>query len=524
MRSGERRKPLDTIGVSRAPRTPQVVDTLNLIVLGWILYASLMPFAFELHGGAMWDRLQEGLHQGWSGRLRQHVAVHGALGLLWTAGGPSRRAVAPAASVCLAIELFQVLIVGRHPRLGDWAVNTAAAASGAVIGRILVRHRLAGEALAACRRATSRHLRILGWAGLAAATAIAAAMNAVQGHEGVSFGDWDPRFPLAVGHEADGSQPWHGTLDGVALYPRAWDDAQMRRFAEGSEWSAGAVARRLAAPGVAYDLTPSHPSAPHGEGAPPADIDEELGVWRSCDLLRGRIVENPERRLETNAGWVSRAPMSEWTELARRSHAFTIQLDGHWPKATTPTAQTILAVGDRPGRRNLALIQDGTCLELHVRCVQAARMAGPRRWSGPVARWALPAPDLADAFRLGIVFERGQARLYSDGQRIGTADPLPRAFARQRIGGAGPSWLRAMLWFAPLGFALGRLARVLGLRRRLAFAAALPTAFALGPLATQLAESRMAATSAAVPLSPALWLGGVASALAVAWACTRTRT
>jgi VanZ family protein len=223
------------------PKNQTAARLCFLVVAGLILAYTLAPFEFS-PGSDIRSRASEILSLPKTGEVLKtagHVLAFFVLGGLAVCAHSSallvisgqRRLIIAAAGFCLVLECLQFLVVGRHPRAFDLAVNTAAACAGAWMSRRWSRRTgtasldRPGSRLAGGIRAGIFLTGVTAWM-LAGLLPIPRLWRL----------EWNPDFRLLICNEADGSEPWLGEIRFLGLYERALSPMEIRAaFAENSE-------------------------------------------------------------------------------------------------------------------------------------------------------------------------------------------------------------------------------------------------------------------------------------------------
>lgn len=409
------------------------------LVIAWLLYLSFAPVQFDGDWTSVLARLDEGLHQGVSERFKSHaVAMGGAgglLGLAWRR--PGRRSLLVVIAVgCFLLEISQAAFVHRHARLGDWVLNASAMSAGALLSR--------WPPLRVVLRAALRRMDQSLWRIVLLTLLVAAPAMLLRTYRGADLDAWDYRFPMAVGHDADGGRPFAGAVRRVTVFP-CLVDTTAARLAEDPRWTV----RELLGAGVGFALddrtAPAH---------------DRIGGWAGQLLLPG-----PQRRAPrelrgpasappggnpTSRGHTSREPMCHLIYEAIQHDALSVELEVlHPERDAVQTPATVWSLGEHRHRYNINLLQHEQDLVLELR---SALSLDPRvdqlRWRGVCT------PDTRHHWLL--TFDRGVVRLFRDGEPIPPTRSLLADRAAQRPGTAGGIWLLGALWFAPFGLALGR--------------------------------------------------------------------
>jgi hypothetical protein len=169
--------------------------------------------------------------------------------------------VATAAAVSVLAELLQFFHVDRSPSPVDVACNITGGIIGFLLARLL--KKLTGFSLA--HISFNRPIAALCLA-VAGTSIFALAWHRTR----TDFSNWDRSFPLFIGKNATGDRPWQGTIERLAIYPRAAPPVVVREFAESGPAAVG-----------------------YGNVLPPAIVDwrrQESGTHRCV----GRLGELPE--------------------------------------------------------------------------------------------------------------------------------------------------------------------------------------------------------------------------------------
>lgn len=138
--------------------------------------------------------------------------------------------VAAATGLSVLAELLQFGQVNRSPSPADITCNIA----GAIVGFLLARlvKKFTGFSLEFIRFNRSMAALCLAVAGT---SIFALAWHRTR----TDFSNWDPSFPLAIGNNATNDRPWQGTIQRLAIYPRAAPSIVVREFAESGSAAVG---------------------------------------------------------------------------------------------------------------------------------------------------------------------------------------------------------------------------------------------------------------------------------------------
>jgi hypothetical protein len=138
--------------------------------------------------------------------------------------------VAMAAGVSVLAELLQFFHVNRSPSPVDVACNIAGGIIGFLLARLL--QKLTGfslESISFNRPVAALCLAVAG------TSIFALAWHRTR----TDFSNWDRSFPLLIGKSATGDHPWQGTIERLAIFPRAAPPAVVREFAVSGPASVG---------------------------------------------------------------------------------------------------------------------------------------------------------------------------------------------------------------------------------------------------------------------------------------------
>ncbi|MCC6783234.1 MAG: VanZ family protein [Planctomycetes bacterium] len=275
-----------------APR-PGFAQALFVAAVAVLLQLSLWPWHFEWEAAELLRRLDEG-RDGRGERWLPHALLFLTIGatLARVRPGDGARAGARLVALALLVECAQVFARGRHARVSDLVLHLLAGVVGiALATRWPFTVRLTPQ-------------RAIG-ATLAAALLLLALVAA--GFSGTSLDGFDPRFPLVVGAEPDGTRRFDGVIDEVWLSERALSD---------DELTAGE--------------RPADALLPVASAAPCAS----LAAWRARGAFGVGLRVRPSR-----------------------------------PSSAAPA--TRVTCGEGPNRRNWTLARRGDDLVLHVRCARS---------------------------------------------------------------------------------------------------------------------------------------------------------
>lgn len=291
-----------------APR-PGFALALLVAAVAVLLQLSLWPWRFEWDAAELLRRLDEG-REGRGERWLPHALLFLAIGAGLTRIRPSdaTRAGARLVALALLVECGQVFARGRHARVSDLLLHLLAGALGVAVAtrwpdtwRITPRWRIA--------------------ATFAAALVLQALVAA--GFSGTALDRFDPRFPLVLGAEPDGTRRFDGVIDEVWLSERALRDDELT------------------------------------SGARPADaVLPAMGATPCASL----------------AAW-------------RAGGAFGVGLRVRPTRPSSAAPATLVTNGEGPNRRNWTLARRGDDLVLHVRCARSGWNASrqPIVWPGVFA-------------------------------------------------------------------------------------------------------------------------------------------
>lgn len=112
--------------------------------------------------------------------------------------------------LCLAFELVQLPVEGRHARSSDALLALTCVIAGyALAARLYFADRRTVAILAAVTAAFPSFLALMVWA------------------IGPSTINWAMNYPVLIGDELDGNRQWDGEISGIAIYPTGLTPAQV---------------------------------------------------------------------------------------------------------------------------------------------------------------------------------------------------------------------------------------------------------------------------------------------------------
>ena len=354
------------------PHPPSAPDpTLRLVLLfavALIVTCTLAPFDFAaspvalLHRGA--DALRITFVAGMP-RAAGHLFGFFLLGgLLAATYGHSldrlgcNRISAAAGLFCIFLEALQLLAESRHARLIDFLYNFAGLTSG-TIGCIrcgvLRAFRITMQRCLG-RYSASIYLSLfLIASGAWLATGLRPAFDSLDLN-------WSPNYHLLIGNESDGSRPWLGEINYIAVYGRALTPGQVASAHASVEQEQ--EPRTFVQTGLllGYDFARGDTDeiVPAGSlGSPDLVIEfpKPSAKYRTAD---GTLLEHP-------IVLASRKPASALADAIELSRAFSIEAWIRPKNATQHGPARIVSVSDGPYTRNFTLAQEADEVVFRVR-------------------------------------------------------------------------------------------------------------------------------------------------------------
>jgi hypothetical protein len=341
------------------------------------------------------------------------------------------------------IEVGQVFVPSRHPRLTDLLIGFTAVSAGA----------WAGKALQPWREAVGEVYRRRWWViimALLLAWEAAVLTVSVIAHRDVELEGWHRGYPLLVANELTCDRPWWGTISHLVIYAEELgpsDVAQLeRRPAPANDWN---LCRTLGAV-AAYRFTEAErpvfrQQIPEGPPFPLLSPEGSLTSLRLVDagveFLGPTLIRSPD----------SAAELSELCELAG---AFSVEVVVEIKDLSQRGPARIISVSRNPSERNFTLGQEGPNIDFRVRTPRMGDNGSRvlcRTRSGPL---------YAGAHRIVATFGRGSLSIYQNGQLV--RRPLRLYFLPSllfRADWLGSSVAAALILFLPLGYLGGLLIR-----------------------------------------------------------------
>jgi len=190
--------------------------------------------------------------------------------------------------------------------------------------------------------------------------------SVAAGKVGGDTSSWDPAFRLALGNELTQDRPWLGELHHVALYARALDSGEIRRYARAARREAAAdpLARyefHEAQGGVVRD------TAPTGEPLHLHVKDRSAVQW----------LEGGGLRIVKPTLIASSEPATKLVEAVKRSQAFTIEVWLKPANATQAGPARIVTLSKDASARNCTLGQKAGAYEVRFRTTRTSPNGEP---------------------------------------------------------------------------------------------------------------------------------------------------
>ena len=356
------------------------------IVLLWILHVSLAPFELESSLIDLRNRIELGMSERWLGHALVFAALGGAAAL------QSRRlresyTILLLGSFALGVEFAQIVLVGRHARIGDWALGAACAsitylATMRLLPCLATSGRLLGNPVR-----TARALFLV--------TTMLGALCTLSWYWGTDLQSWDLDYPLIAGDEADGSRPWRGDIEWVVIYPRAPTAREVAKLANGP-WSSllEDPMRYALSPLIAYEFNPIH----FGAYVKP----------RGSELLDPGPAREMKPHLDSVTATSAHALAAVTRHLAA-SASFGLEVKMRVQDLRQFGPARILSQSLDPYRRNFTLSQSGANLVFRVRNAISGRNGtrGQASWVDVL--------EPARESHLVVTYEFGTIRLFIDG-------------------------------------------------------------------------------------------------------------
>ena len=385
------------------------------VYLAWTLaFAySFAPFDFVVVPDRIAENvtLGEPLNLPYLVDLALHVLAFAAVGAADRLGGkkPGNRGFLPVLvrglMFCLVIELGQIFVSSRHGEVADLAANGV----GLLLGHLSVRAaavRLRSNAWArtALILPTPRLRTILTviWALIWSSLLLLPSRF-------VTLDDWDPGYPLVIGHERNGDHAWKGDVQYIALYDRALQPGQVSRSFDHRPAIAGATLARLSMGLlVAYDFTRVGRLEVEPEGRLDVrDLRVHLPYGSRWNAGNPAALVLGERGLLASAGSAELL-----TTLIASSGTFSVEVWCRPAELSQSGAAPIVGVSDSMWRNNFTLGQEGQDLYFRVR----------NRLNGlDGSRFELRSPDALSTNLVQIVatYAQGVSSVFENGQRLG---------------------------------------------------------------------------------------------------------
>lgn len=138
--------------------------------------------------------------------------------------------VAAATGLSVLAEVLQFGQVNRSPSPVDVVCNVAGAIVGFLLACLLKKLTRFSLEFASINRPV---------AALCLAVAGTSIFALARHRTRTDFSNWDRSFPLAIGNNASNDRPWQGTIERLAIYPRAASPQVIREFAESGPAAVG---------------------------------------------------------------------------------------------------------------------------------------------------------------------------------------------------------------------------------------------------------------------------------------------
>jgi hypothetical protein len=341
------------------------------------------------------------------------------------------------------IEVGQVFVPSRHPRLTDLLIGFAAVTAGAWMGKALQPWREAvGEVYRRRWRVVIIALLLVWEAALLSVSVIA--------HRGVQLEGWHRGYPLLVANELTRDRPWRGTISHLVIYSQELGPAKVAQLERSpvpaSDWTLrralGAVAAyRFAEP----DMHVFRQQIPEGPQIPLLSPEGSLSNLRLADagveFLEPTVIRSPDSA-------------AELSEVCESAGAFSVEVAVEIKDLSQRGPARIVSVSQNPSERNFTLGQEGRNIDFRVRTPRMGDNGSRvpcRTRSGPL---------YASTHRIVATFGRGSLSIYQNGQLV--RRPLRLYFLPSllfRADWLGTSVAAALILFLPLGYLGGLLIR-----------------------------------------------------------------
>jgi len=303
---------------------------------------------------------------------------------------------------CVAIEVGQLFLPGRHAELVDLGINAFGLMTGYFCAPASLR---AGTGVGWRPRLQPSRLRT----GFIAVWGFSWAALLVLPAPLVTLDRWDPGYHLLIGNEEGGERPWEGEIAYVAFYGRALEDeGSSESFARPPGMAGSTTSRLRMGLLAAYDFTRQRELVVKAEGPMhTSNLQLELGTgsrWKEGNPAALVLDEGALLRSEAPAGPLSAALAS--------GDAFSVEVWCRPVRRVQTGPARIAGISDGIWRRNFSLGQEGSALVFRVR----NGLNGP---NGSAFELRVPEAVFEDMFQVIATYDRGVSSLFRNGRRFG---------------------------------------------------------------------------------------------------------
>lgn len=413
--------------------------TFVYCVVAWTSYLSLQPFDLLGDWSGLGERLSTGLAALHAERWLSHIVMGAALGAGLATLAPNCKPTLPLLTLLafgLTLELAQVCVASRHPRLGDLVLHLVAAILTWLLTRRVARR----------RELTATWDKRIRWLSRIAALALLAIVFVLplDATRHTNLMSWDPDYPLILGDEATLDRTWYGTIAALAIFDRCLDPSEARRLIDTPVHETGKQTRRELGAIHFY-----HPEPPFG-----LVLEDRIGTLdlpiqsRSGNRPTGTVAGTDGLKLDSEL--LVRTPGAA-TSLTRRiasSAEFSVELLCRSSDPAQFGPARIVSCSDGPFQRNFTIAQNGDALALRIRSPAGGANGeyNETQWAGVFADGTMQ--------HLVITYAYGRPELIRDRSPAPTRTVrMPRQHPAPDL--ARRPTLQALLLLLPIGLLCG---------------------------------------------------------------------